>query len=188
MPSQSISDLKLGTTITWRDEPYVVIKAQHVQMGRGGAILRTKLKNLINGNVLDQTFKGGDKVESAELQHTKASFLYTVDGQCTFMDSETYDQFSLDADQLGHQRNFLSEGQEVDVLTFNNKPVAIDLPKKIEMTVAQTPEGIRGDTAQGSVTKEATTENGYVVKVPLFIKNGDKIRVNTETGDYVERV
>jgi len=184
----SISEIKLGKVIKVNNQPYLVIWTQHVQMGRGGAILRTKIKNLIDGSVLEKTFKGADKADEAELARNKASFLYTDDDNIYFMDSGTYEQFSLPKDQLKNEVKFLKEGTDVDVLNFEGKPVSIDLPKKVELKIVETVPGVRGDTAQGSATKAAKLETGYTIQVPLFVNQGDVVRVNTETGEYVERV
>lgn len=182
-----MNDLKIGTTVTWKGEPYVVTSAQHVQMGRGGAILRTKMKNIITGNVLEETFKGGDRLEEADLARSKASFLYTEGDQYFFMDSESFEQFSLAKEDLGMQVNFLKEGAEVDALLYKGRAVNVQMPIKMTFAVTQTTDAVRGDTAQGAVLKDAEIETGYSVKVPNFVKNGDMIVVNTETGEYVER-
>ncbi|MFC1663039.1 elongation factor P [Patescibacteria group bacterium] len=183
-----MNDLKLGTVIDLEDQPCQVVFAQHVKMGRGGAVLKTKLKNLVNGNQLEKTFKSGDNVEVADLLHGKANYLYADDEGLHFMNNETYDQFNIDKTVIGEKEKYLIEGSDVDVLLFNDKPVTIELPNKVELKVTSAPEGVRGDTAQGSVTKEVELENGTTVKTPLFIKTGDVVRVNTETGQYVERV
>lgn len=184
----SISDLKIGTAFKYEGGPYQVLKTQHVKMGRGGAVLQTKMKNLATGNVLEKNFKGSDKFEEAELTRSKANFLYQEGENYFFMDEETYDQFSLSKNQVGEKANFIKEGSAVDLLNFEGQPINIDLPVKIELKVTQTGEAVRGDTAQGSATKDALLETGYSLKVPLFIKTGDLVRVNTETGKYVERV
>lgn len=183
----TMNDLKIGSVISFTGEPFIILYTQHVQMGRGGAILRTKLKNLISGSVLEKTFKGGDKIEEAELTRSKANFLYHDENNSYFMDNQTFEQFSLAPEQIGKIFNFIKEGSEVEVLSFQEKPVAIHLPPKVELKVTQAPPGIRGDTAQGSVTKSATLETGYAVQVPLFVEVGDVVRINTETGEYVER-
>ncbi len=182
-----MNDLKIGTACVWKNEPYVVLTAQHVQMGRGGAIVRTKLKNLITGNILEETFKGGDRLEEADLGRAKASFLYRDGDTFYFMDSASFEQFSLPAESLGLQQHFLKDGSEVELVTYKNRAIRIELPIKMEFAVTQTADAVKGNTASGNVSKEATIETGYSVKVPLFIKQGDTIRVNTETGGYVER-
>jgi len=183
-----MNDLKLGRVIAVDNQPYIILSAQHVQMGRGGAILRTKIKNLISGRVLEKTYKSGDKIDEADLTYQKSSFLYREGNNFYFMDSENYEQFFLNKENIGSAQDYLKEGLEVKTMLFRNKPVAIELPKKIELKVIQTEPGIRGDTAQGSVTKPATMETGCQINVPLFINQGNLVRVNTETGQYVERV
>lgn len=184
----TMNDLKLGKIISLNDQPYLITFAQHVQMGRGGAILRTKLKNLLSGQVLEKTFKGGDKIDEADLSYRQSSFLYKEQDQYYFMDSENYEQFFLLATSIGANKNYLKEGQMVKTMLFKDKPMAVELPKKVDLKIINTEPGIRGDTAQGSVTKPATLETGYKVNVPLFINQGDIIKINTETGQYVERV
>ncbi len=184
----SINDLKNGGFIQYEGEPYQVQTTLHVKMGRGGAVLRTRIKNLISGIVLEKNFKGGDKFEDVDLQKSKASFLYKDNEGCHFMDAENYNQFSLADKNLGDQSSYLKEGQEVNVLIFNDKPVTIEIPKKVSLKVIEAAPAIRGDTAQGSVTKTAVLETGLKINVPIFINEGDTISVNTETGEYVERV
>jgi len=183
-----INDLKIGTAFKYKGEPYEIVKAQHVKIGRGGAILQTKIKNLKTGQVLEENFKSSDKFKEPDLHRSRANFLYQEDNKYYFMDEKSYEQFSLTKDQIGEKANFIKEGASVDLLNFEDKAINIELPIKVELEVKQTPPGVRGDTAQGSATKEATLETDYKIKVPLFIKTGDIIRVNTETGKYVERV
>lgn len=182
-----MNDLKLGTIILINNEPQEIIEAQHVKMGRGGAILRTKLKNLISGNVIEKTFKSGDKIAEAELVRLRAIFLYKEKNDYYFMDSQTYDQFSLTEDKIKKKAKFLKENQEVIILSHQDKPLAIELPKKVDLKVIEALPGVRGDTARGSVNKPVILETGYKINVPLFIKKGETIKVNTETGEYVER-
>ena len=183
----SMNDLKIGTVISHQGDPFVVQSTQHAQMGRGSAVLRTKIKGLVSDKVLEVTYKSGDKIEGADLTRSRANFQYTDNDNYFFMDNENYEQFSLPKDQIGDISNFVSEGSDVDVLNFEGKPVSIKLPPKVDLKVVQAPPGVRGDTAQGSVTKPVTLETGHVVNTPLFVKEGDTVRVNTETGEYVER-
>lgn len=183
----SISDIKLGTVISHKDQPYIVIYTQHVKMGRGGANLKTKLRNLITGQNLDVTYSGSDKAEEADLERAKANYLYNEGDEFYFMDNESYEQFSLAREALGDQADFLKEGLTVDVLIYESHPVSVKLPAKVELKVIQSPPGIKGDTA-GSASKIATLETGKEIRVPLFINQDEIIRVNTETGEYVERV
>ncbi|MFH1598598.1 MAG: elongation factor P [Patescibacteria group bacterium] len=182
-----MNDLKVSSIIAVDDQPYVVLSAQHVQMGRGGAILRTKIKNLISGQVLEKTYKSGDKIDQADLTFRQSSFLYKEDDQYYFMDTESYEQFFLAEKVIGDYRNFLNEGLVLKTMLFQDKPVSIELPRKVKLKVIQTEPGTRGDTAQGSVTKPATLETGYILGVPLFVNQDDTIVVNTESGQYVER-
>lgn len=181
------SEIKLGKIIAVNDQPYKVVLAQHSKQARSGAVLRTKLKNLINGSVIEKTFSGSDKAEEASLETTKANFLYSDGDNYNFMDQETFEQFSFSKEDIGESVQFLREGTIVDILKFNGKSVNIGLPTKMEFKVITAPPGIKGDTA-GSATKQVTIETGAQIKCPLFVNEGDIIRVNTETGDYVERV
>ena len=182
----TMNDLRVGVAVTIDKEPYVVLWSDFMRTAQRKPVMRTKLKNLISGRVLEQTFKPGDKIQEADLSRTKASYLYVQGQDHYFMDQETYDQFFLTTEQLGDQVKYLKEGLEVDVLRFEDKPVTIQLPKKIEYTVTDSPDAVRGDTATNSA-KTITLDNGLQVKAPLFIKNGERIMVSTETGEYAAR-
>jgi elongation factor P len=182
-----LNEIKPGKVIEVNNEPYVVSKADHHKVARGGAVLKTKLKNLINGNILDKTFQGSDKAQEAETEKKKANFMYQDDSGLHFMDNNSYEQFSFELDQVGDKRKYLKDGIDVDVLYFDGKPVALDLPIKVELKVVSAPPGIKGDSA-GSITKTVELETGASITAPLFVKEGDVVRVNTDTGDYVERV
>lgn len=182
-----ITDLKTGVAIIYEGAPHIVLSYQHSKLGRGGAILRTKLRNLISNAIFETTFKGGDKFEEASLTRHICTFLYKEDKLYYFMNSENFEQFSLSEEELSDKRNFLKEGSEVQILFYDNQPVSIDLPIKMEFEVIHTEPGIKGDTAQGG-SKPATIETGAKITVPLFVKIGDLIRVNTVEGTYVERV
>ncbi len=181
-----MSDIKLGTVINYKDQPFVVVKAEHSKQARSGAVLKAKLKNLITGQVLDETFQSSQTVAPADIERRKASFLYAEGDQYNFMESESYEQFFLNKSDIEDQVKYLKEGLEVDVLKFENKPVAINLPTKITYEVAEAPPGVKGDSA-GSVTKQIVLENDLHINAPLFINTGEKIVVNTDTGEYVER-
>ncbi|MGB0756918.1 MAG: elongation factor P [Patescibacteria group bacterium] len=182
----SISDIKIGTVITYREQPYVVVKAEHLKMGRGGAVLKTKIKNLVSGDQLPVTFQSSESIEPAEIERRKASFLYAEGSEYHFMESDSYEQFFLDKSVVEAQIPYLKEGLDVDVLKFDGSPVAINLPTKVTYTVKDAPPGVKGDSA-GSVTKQITLENDLTIQAPLFIKTGEDVVVNTETGNYVER-
>lgn len=183
----SLSDLKLGKVISVNDEPYQVVFAQHIKVARGGAVVKTKLKNLVSGNTLEKTFSGSDAIEGADINHRKANFLYVQDNDYFFMDNESFEQFQFSVDALGDLTKYLVDGQEVDVLIYNDSPVSIALPTKVTLEVESAPEGVKGNSA-GAITKTIVLVNGLEIRTPLFIKAGDKVVVNTETGEYVERV
>ncbi len=183
----SFSEIKLGSVVNLKNEPYQVVFTQHIKVARGGAVLKTKLKNLITGSTLEKTFSGSDKVEEANIQRKKANFLYAQAEEYIFMDNETFEQFQFDKNSIEDLVKYLKEGQEVDVLIFNDNPVSFVLPTKITLEVDMAPDGVRGNSS-GAVTKTVILETGLEVKTPLFVKSKDKVIVNTETGEYVERV
>lgn len=181
-----INDLKTGTTFVYEGSPCVVLKYEHSKMGRSGAVLRTKLKNLLTGSQFDITFKGSDKFDEATLEKRPSSFLYKDGDDYAFMDSTSFEQFTIKAEDLGDKANYLKEGSDLQILFYDDKPVSVDLPIKMEFEVTHTEPGVKGDTATGG-SKPATLETGITITVPLFIKIGDIIRVNTVEGTYVER-
>jgi elongation factor P len=181
------SQFRNGLKIEIDGEPFVMTYFQHVKPGKGGAFVRTKIKNLRTGKTLDRTFRAGERVDEAEVEDKRMQYLYQDGDSLVFMDSDTYDQFPFSEDQVGDARRYLKENLEVDVVFWRGKPISIELPSFIEAVVAQTDPGVKGDTASGA-TKPARLETGAVVQVPLFIKEGEKIRVDTRSGEYVERV
>lgn len=183
----NISDLQTGTYIVWQNEPAQVIWREHTKLGRGGAILRTKIRGLLSGAIYEQTFKGNDSVEEADIRHRRAQFLYAEGDKLSFMLQDDFDQFELDKKAVGAAAGFLKEGTEVDVVFFGDRPIDIQLPVKVDLKVTYAEPGVRGNTAQGNVTKPIELETGARVSAPLFIKTGDIVRVNTQTGEYVER-
>ena len=182
----SLSEIKIGALIKIADEPYAVIRADHHKMGRGGAVLKTKLKNLLNGNVVEKTFQGNDKAEEAETETNKANYLYKTDSEVCFMNNETYEQFSLPLEQVGDKLKFLKEGTDVDVLYFQGNPATLKLPIKISLKVISSPPGVKGNSA-GNVTKTVELETGAQINAPMFINEGDMVIINTDTGEYVSR-
>lgn len=184
----SLNDIKQGVAIVYNGEPYMVVGANFVRMQQRKPVMQTKLRNLINGKVLEITFKPGDRVEEAEVGRKAATFLYAANDEAYFMDGETFEQVSLSKADVASALPFLREGTAVELRTFNDKPVGIDLSPKMDFKVTAAPEAVKGDSAQGRVTKVATIETGAEIGVPLFIREGDTIRVNTQTGEYVERV
>jgi elongation factor P len=181
------SDIKKGVILKFKNEPWLVIEFQHVKPGKGGAFVRTKLKNIRDGKVVDNTFKTGETIEIEELERKKMKFLYTEGNNYYFMDPETYDQVSLPVEVIGDKAKFLKEDLDVDVVYHEGNPLTAELPIKIKYKVIEAPPAVKGDTASGSVTKTVVLENGLKLPVPIFIKEGDEIIVNTEKGEYVER-
>ncbi|MFH0951401.1 MAG: elongation factor P [bacterium] len=183
----SLNEIKLGKVVQINKEPFVVIRAEQHAMGRGSSVLKTKLKNLISGNVMERTWQGNDKAEEANVIRKKSNYLYKDDTDAYLMDNENFEQFNLPLDQLDGKDRFLKEDTEVLALYFNDKPVAIDLPIKIELKVVSAPPGVKGNSA-GNVNKTVELETGATIQVPMFVNEGDTIRVNTETEEYAERV
>lgn len=180
----SMNDLRSGVTILEAGEPWVVLETDFMKKAQRRPVLRTKLRNLRTGAVKDRTFKQGESIPEADVAKAKAQFLYAGGGTYTFMDQSTYEQYSLTAEAVGEHARFLREGTVVDLLTFEGTPVAVQLPVKMGMHVVSAPPGIRGDSAS-NITKEVTLEGGIKLKVPLFVKEGDTILVDTRTGEYV---
>ncbi len=183
----STAEFRKGLKIEIDGAPLVIVDFQHVKPGKGGAFVRTKLKNLISGRVVEQTFRSGEQVKRPDLMEREMEYLYREDSRYCMMDQETYEQIFLTGDQLGEARQFLVENLKLKVMFFNQQPVAVELPNFVELNVAQAEPGVRGDTASGG-TKPATLESGAVIQVPLFISEGDRVKVDTRTGAYIERL
>ncbi len=184
----STSDFKRGSKILFRDEPYSVIEFQHVKPGKGGAFVRTKMKNMITGLVREETFRSGEKFNNPNLQYRDMQFLYENDGLYNFMDQNSYDQVSLNKDQIEEVIPFLKEQASYSVLYFGERIIGVNAPLFMELEVKETPPGYKGDTAQGAGNKPATLETGLVVQVPLFVAEGDIIKVDTRDSSYIERI
>jgi elongation factor P len=182
----SLTEIKLGKVLTINGEPYLVVRADHHKVARGGATLKTKLKNLLSGNIIERTWQGNDKAEEADVEKRKANFLYKDEAWAYFMDAESYEQFSINVEDLGGKEKFMKDGIDVMVLYFEGKPMSIELPIKVELQVKSAPPGVRGNSA-GNVTKTAELETGAMISVPMFVETGDIIRVNTENEEYAER-
>ncbi len=183
----STTDFKRGLRIEMDNEPFEIVEFQHVKPGKGGAFVRTKLKNLSTGRVIDRTFRAGEKVETPNIEEKSMQFLYAQAGDYIFMDNETYDQVHIVKDAIGDSAGFLLENISVNILYYNNKPINVEVPNFINLKVVKTEPGIRGDTVSGS-TKSAVLETNIVINVPLFINEGDTIKVDTRTKTYIERV
>ncbi len=181
------SDFRKGLKIEYKGDPYEIIDFQHVKMGRGGAIVKTKMKNLKTGSIVEDTIRSGEKFPTPELEERKMQYLYMQDGLFYFMDQETFEQVPLNETQLGDARLFLKENTEVKILNYRGLPLNVELPTFIELVVTKTDPGFKGDTASGG-GKPAVLETGAVVRVPFHINEGDTIRVDTRTSEYIERV
>ncbi len=181
------SDFRKGLRIEVDGKPYEVIDYVHTKPGKGGALYRTRIKSLIDGRVLERTFKAGEPIPPADIDERPMQFIYKEGNDYVFMDLETYEQISLSADQLGRAVDFLTENLEVTVLYFKGEPLGVELPNFVVMEVVHTEPGVRGDTVSGGGTKPATVETGAVIQVPLFVEAGDRIKVDTRSGKYVER-
>ncbi|MBQ3434817.1 MAG: elongation factor P [Selenomonadaceae bacterium] len=179
-------DFRNGVTLEMDGQVMQVVEFQHVKPGKGAAFVRTKIKNVETGAVVERTFNPNEKMPPARLDTSKMQFLYEADGQYTFMDVETYEQIELNKEQLGNALNYLMENMEVNLQTFKGRIIGINLPNSVELKVTECEPAVKGNTATGA-TKNATLETGYVVRVPLFINEGDVLRIDTRTGSYIER-
>jgi elongation factor P len=180
------SDLKTGVVIEIGGAPYLILEAKHLKLGRGGAIVQTKLKNLINNTSLEKNFKGAEKVKEADIDKKNYQFLYYQGNDYFFMDSVSFEQITLDDLQVSNTKNFLKEGLFYNILFFQDKPVSVKLPIKINFKVTKTEPATKGDTVS-KATKKATIETGFTLRVPLFIKEEDLIKIDTRNGQYLER-
>lgn len=182
-----ISDIRKNLKLLIDGSPFTVIEFQFVKPGKGQAFTRTKLRNMITGNVIERTFKVSDKLEKADITNIQMQFLYPEGDRYVFMDTQTYEQTHLTADQLGDSRFFLQDNMNVDVLLWNEKPIGVTPPTFVELVVKETEPGFKGDTSTNTL-KAAKMSTGVTVMVPLFINEGDLLKIDTRTGDYVERV
>ena len=181
------SQFKNGLKLEIDGQPFTITYFQHVKPGKGGAFVRTKIKNLLNGRTIDRTFRSGEKCQEADIEERRMQYLYHDGENMIFMDTASYDQIPIGGDVLGDATNFLLENMEVGVLFWKGNPVNVDLPNYIEATVTQSDPGLKGDTSSGA-NKPATVETGFTLNVPLFIEEGDVLRIDTRTGEYSERV
>jgi len=182
----SVNDFKTGTTIEYEDNIWQVMEFQHVKPGKGAAFVRSKLRNLRNGNIQDKTFRAGEKVKRAHIDRNKMQYLYASGDTHAFMDMNSYEQIELQASQIEYELQFIKENMSVDIAMFDGEVLGLDLPKNVDLEVVETEPGLKGDTVSGG-TKSATLETGLVVQVPLFINQGDVLVVSTEDGKYVSR-
>jgi elongation factor P len=183
----STSQFKNGLAVEVDGQPFVILEFQHVKPGKGGAFVRTKLKNIKTGAALEKTFRAGEKLEEAHLERRQAQYLYSSADEYNFMDSSTYDQMTLSKELLGSAVDYLKENMEVTILKLKGQSFGVELPNTVELTVTNTDPGIKGDTVTGG-SKPATLETGLNVSVPLFMNEGDVVRVDTRNGQYITRV
>jgi len=183
----STAEFRDGARLELDGEPYYIVEFQHVKPGKGGAFVRTKLKAYRTGSVIDRTFRSGERFEEPDLEERTMQFLYATGDAYTFMDTETFEQFTYDKQQLGENADLLKENVVAKILIYDHQPIAVELPIFIELKVVDADPGVRGDTASGG-TKPAVVETGAVIKVPLYLEVGEVIKIDSRTREYVERV
>src|SRR5574341_288973 len=183
----STADFRNGARLLVEGQPYFIVEFQHVKPGKGGAFVRTKLKSYKTGNVLDRTFRSGERFEEPNLEEREMQFLFASGDSYTFMDKESFEQFTYEKKQLGENADLLKENMIAKILVYEHEPIAVELPIFIELRVVDADPGVRGDTASGG-TKPAVVETGAIIKVPLYLEIGETIKIDTRTREYVERV
>jgi elongation factor P len=181
------SDLRKNLKVQIDNEPYVVTDFEFSKPGKGQALYRCKLKNMITGVILDRTYRSGDTFQSAAMEERRMQYLYNQENEYCFMDVQNYEQAFLSTEQVGDAKNFLTDNLEVEILFFGDRPIGITLPNFVDLTVTQADPWAKGDSVAGD-TKPVTLETGYVLRVPPFVNEGERITVDTRTGDYVTRV
>jgi elongation factor P len=182
-----VSELRKNAKLQMDGHPFVVTEFQFVKPGKGQGLYKCKLRNMITGATIDRTWRSGERLEAANVESRRMQYLFADGNGLTFMDNESYEQVAISADLVGDDRNFLLDQLEVDVLFYNDRPVGVTLPSHIVLTIVESEPGVKGDSANNP-TKMATAETGYKLQVPLFVKEGERIKVDTRTGEYVERV
>jgi elongation factor P len=181
------SEFRKGLKVLLDNEPFIIVDFQHVKPGKGGAFVRTRMKSLVTGNVLDRTFRSGDKIEIPEMEEKQMQYMYKEGVNYYFMDVNTYDQLFVEEENLGDAKNYVKEGLVINVSFYKGKAIGVELPNFVDLKVAKTEPGIKGDTAQNA-TKPAELESGYVLQVPLFLEEGEVIKIDTRSGEYITRV
>ncbi|NLM39231.1 MAG: elongation factor P [Firmicutes bacterium] len=182
----SVNDLRTGLTIEWDGEIYTVVDFLHVKPGKGAAFVRTKLKNIRTGGTIEHTFRAGEKVSRARIETREMQYLYNTGNEYYFMDTENYEQITLMKDDLGDAPNYLLENMTIGIQFYQNQAIGVELPTTVNLKVVHTEPGFKGDTATGA-TKPATLETGITIQVPLFVEEGDVLKVDTRTGEYLSR-
>jgi len=183
----SLNEVKTDIIIKIDNKPFKIQWVEHTKLGRGGAILRTKIKNLINGTTIEKTFRGNDKIEKVYLERKKYQYLYSEENHYYFMDPESFEQITIEKEHIEDNCRYLREGTKTEILFYENNPIAINIPIKMTFKITYTEPGLRGDTKSSTALKPATLDTGAEIKVPLFIKTGDEIIIDTRSGKYVER-
>jgi elongation factor P len=181
------ADFRRGLKIQIDADPWEIVEFQHVKPGKGSAFVRTRIKNLINGRTIDRTFKSGDQVGKPDIEEKEMQFLYREGEHYNFMDNKNFEQTFLTAEQMGEAKKFIKDNTTTQILFYNGKAIGVTLPNTMDLRIAKCDPGVRGDTVSGA-TKPATLETGYVVNVPLFINEGELLRIDTRTGEYLTRV
>ncbi|MEK7459245.1 MAG: elongation factor P [Patescibacteria group bacterium] len=184
----SPNDIRKGTVINLDNQLWVVVGFQRVSPGKGGSFVRTRIKSLSSGKVVENNFRAAENLTFEDVNYRKMQFIFGDDNTLTFMDGQTYEQVAIGRDVVDEDAVYLKEGLDVTVIMHGEKAIAMELPLKIEFTVAQTDTAVKGDTASGNVLKDAICDNGLKIRVPIFVSEGDIVRISTETGDYLERV
>ena len=182
-----VSELRKNAKLQMDGHPYVVTDFQFVKPGKGQGLYKCRLRNMITGATIDRTWRSGERLEAANVESKRMQYLFADGNGFTFMDTESYEQVAISAELIGDDRNFLLDQLDVDVLFYNNRPVGVTLPSHIVLKVIEAEPGVKGDSANNP-TKMATVETGYKIQVPLFVKEGERVKVDTRTGEYVERV
>ncbi len=184
----SPNDIKKGTVINMNGDLWVVTSFQRVSPGKGSSFVRTRIKSLATGKVVENNFKSAESLTFETVNYRKMQFIFGDADTLTFMDGQSYDQITLGRDMVGDDARFLKEGLDVTIIMHGEKAISMELPLKIQYKIIETEPAVKGDTASGNVLKDAKVDNGLMIRVPIFIKEGDDVLVNTESGDYVERV
>jgi len=181
------AEFRKGLKIEFNGDPFIIVEFQHIKPGKGNAFVRTRIKNLINGNVIEHNFRAGDKLEEPDLEQKEVEYLYLQGDEYHFMDTKSYEQVMITREHLGDAPDYMMEHSKVAVLYYKGEPIGVELDNFVELKVQYTEPGVRGDTVSGA-SKNATLETGKVIKVPLFINVGDVLKIDTRTGEYVERI
>lgn len=184
----SPNDIRKGTVINLDNDLWIVVSFQRVSPGKGSSFVRTRIKSMSSGKVVENNFKSAESLTFEDVSFKKMQFIFADEHTLTFMDGQSYEQVSLGRDMVGDDAIYLKEGLEVTIVMHGEKAIAMELPLKIEFTIADTEPAVKGDSAAGNVSKDATCDNGLKIRVPIFVGVGDVVRISTETGSYVERV